>query len=82
MDEVFNGDDDGCCEMFRMDKHVFQKLCGALRQKGMLRDTPGPGVMIEELLGIFMNIVGHNERNRVIQERFEHSSETISRHLQ
>ncbi|KAE9444929.1 hypothetical protein C3L33_23173, partial [Rhododendron williamsianum] len=63
----------------RMDKHVFQKLCGALRQKGMLRDTPG--VMIEELLGIFMNIVGHNERNRVIQERFEHSGETISRHF-
>lgn len=79
MAEVLNGDDDGCREMFRMDKHVFHKLCGTLRQKGMLRDTPG--VMIEEQLGIFLNIVGHNERNRVIQERFEHSGETISRHF-
>ncbi|KAG5516703.1 hypothetical protein RHGRI_037443 [Rhododendron griersonianum] len=79
MVEVLNGDDDGCREMFRMDKHVFHKLCGTLRQKGMLRDTPG--VMIEEQLGIFLNIVGHNERNRVIQERFEHSGETISRHF-
>ncbi|KAL0444260.1 UNVERIFIED_CONTAM: hypothetical protein Slati_2148700 [Sesamum latifolium] len=45
----------------------------------MLRDTAG--VMIEEQLAIFLNIVGHNERNRVIQERFQHSGETISRHF-
>ncbi|KAK6912237.1 Harbinger transposase-derived nuclease domain [Dillenia turbinata] len=32
-------------------------------------------------LAIFLNIVGHNERNRVIQERFQHSGETISRHF-
>ncbi|XP_040365609.1 uncharacterized protein LOC112169087 isoform X5 [Rosa chinensis] len=66
-------------EMFRMDKNVFHKLCDILRQRGMLRDTAG--VMIEEQLGIFLNIIGHNERNRVIQERFHHSGETISRHL-
>jgi hypothetical protein len=79
MTEVLNGDDDGCWEMLRMDKHVFHKLCDILRQRGMLRDTAG--VMIEEQLGIFLNIVGHNERNRVIQERFQHSGETISRHF-
>ncbi|XP_071915638.1 uncharacterized protein [Coffea arabica] len=48
-------------------------------QRGMLRDTAG--VMIEEQFAIFLNIVGHNERNRVIQERFQHSGETISRHF-
>ncbi|KAL3528184.1 hypothetical protein ACH5RR_012840 [Cinchona calisaya] len=79
MTEVLNGDDDLCREMFRMDKHIFNKLCGILRQRGMLRDTAG--VMIEEQLAIFLNIVGHNERNRVIQERFQHSGETISRHF-
>ncbi|XP_057971689.1 uncharacterized protein LOC131160255 isoform X2 [Malania oleifera] len=79
MTEVLNGSDDVCREMFRMDKHVFYKLCDALRQRGMLRDTAG--VMIEEQLAIFLNIVGHNERNRVIQERFQHSGETISRHF-
>lgn len=79
MTEVLNGHDDLCREMFRMDKHVFQKLCDILRQRGMLRDTAG--VMIEEQLGIFLNIIGHNERNRVIQERFQHSGETISRHF-
>ncbi|KAM7513853.1 hypothetical protein LguiA_003436 [Lonicera macranthoides] len=77
--EVLNGDDDFCREMLRMDKHVFHKLCDNLRNRGMLRDTAG--VMIEEQLAIFLNIVGHNERNRVIQERFQHSGETISRHF-
>ncbi|KAJ6296535.1 hypothetical protein OIU78_022285 [Salix suchowensis] len=79
MSEVLDGPDDGCQEMFRMDKHVFHNLCGILRQRGMLRDTAG--VMIEEQLAIFLNIIGHNERNRVIQERFQHSGETISRHF-
>lgn len=79
MNEVLEGPDDLCREMFRMDKHVFHKLCNTLRHRGMLRDTAG--VMIEEQLAIFLNIVGHNERNRVIQERFQHSGETISRHF-
>ncbi|XP_050208076.1 uncharacterized protein LOC126657432 isoform X2 [Mercurialis annua] len=79
MTEVLDGHDDLCREMFRMDKCVFHKLCNTLRQRGMLRDTAG--VMIEEQLAIFLNVIGHNERNRVIQERFQHSGETISRHF-
>lgn len=79
MTEVLNSCDDYGREMLRMDKHVFLKLSDSLRRRGMLRDTAG--VMIEEQLAIFLNIVGHNERNRVIQERFQHSGETISRHF-
>ncbi|XP_019263405.1 PREDICTED: uncharacterized protein LOC109241137 [Nicotiana attenuata] len=79
LSELLSANDDVCREMLRMDKHVFHKLCSILRQRGMLRDTPG--VMIEEQLAIFLNIVGHNERNRVIQERYQHSGETISRHF-
>ncbi|XP_038705743.1 uncharacterized protein LOC120001469 isoform X2 [Tripterygium wilfordii] len=79
MAEVLEGHDSVCREMFRMDKHVFHRLCNTLRQRGMLRDTSG--VMIEEQLAIFLNVIGHNERNRVIQERFQHSGETISRHF-
>ncbi|WCJ30585.1 hypothetical protein M5689_012134 [Euphorbia peplus] len=79
MTEVLDGHDDLCREMFRMDKHVFHKLCGTLRQRGVLRDSSG--IRIEEQLAIFLNVIGHNERNRVIQERFHHSGETISRHF-
>ncbi|KAG6386419.1 hypothetical protein SASPL_155319 [Salvia splendens] len=77
--ELLSGPDDLWREMYRMDKHVFHKLSDTLRQRDMLRDTPG--VVIEEQLAIFLNIVGHNERNRVIQERYQHSGETISRHF-
>ncbi|XP_004240177.1 uncharacterized protein [Solanum lycopersicum] len=77
--ELLSADNDVCREMLRMDKHVFHKLCNILRERAMLRDTAG--VMIEEQLAIFLNIVGHNERNRVIQERYQHSGETISRHF-
>ncbi|GLU12156.1 hypothetical protein SLE2022_288590 [Rubroshorea leprosula] len=79
LNEVLEGSDDVSRELLRMDKHVFHKLCDTLRQRNMLRDTAG--VMIEEQVAIFLNIVGHNERNRVIQERFQHSGETISRHF-
>ncbi|XP_026388390.1 putative nuclease HARBI1 [Papaver somniferum] len=79
MDEILNAEEDRCREMFRMDKHVFRKLCDMLRRRDLLRDTHG--VKIEEQVGIFLNIIGHNERNRVIQERFQHSGETISRYF-
>ncbi|XP_031402089.1 uncharacterized protein LOC116211730 isoform X1 [Punica granatum] len=79
MAEALNNPDDAFREMFRMDKCVFHKLCDIARQRNLLRDTAG--VMIEEQLTIFLNIIGHNERNRVIQERFQHSGETISRHF-
>ncbi|XP_055811524.1 uncharacterized protein LOC129881168 [Solanum dulcamara] len=79
LSELLSADNNVCREMLRMDKHVFHKLCNILRERGMLRDTAG--VMIEEQLAIFLNIVGHNERNRVIQERYQHSGETISRHF-
>ncbi|CAA0823514.1 Unknown protein [Striga hermonthica] len=79
MNEVLHGNDDLCRGMFRMDCHVFLKLSNTLRHRGMLRDTAG--VMIEEQLAIFLNVIGRNERTRVIQERFQHSGETISRHF-
>lgn len=79
LSELLSADNNVCREMLRMDKHVFHKLCNILRERGLLRDTAG--VMIEEQLAIFLNIVGHNERNRVIQERYQHSGETISRHF-
>ncbi|XP_026442293.1 putative nuclease HARBI1 [Papaver somniferum] len=48
-------------------------------EKTLLRHSKG--VRVEEKVAIFMLAVGHNERNRVLQERFQHSGETISRHF-
>ncbi|KAI3454827.1 hypothetical protein Pfo_011490 [Paulownia fortunei] len=38
-------------------------------------------VSVEEQLAIFLMTIGHDERNKMLQERFQHSGETISRHF-
>lgn len=77
--DLLEGPVEDCREQLRMDKHVFHKLSETLRGKGLLRDTPT--VLVEEQVAIFLSIVGHNQRIRVIQERFQHSCETVSRHF-
>lgn len=79
IDEVLNGPNERCLDSVRMDKHVFYKLCDILQAKGLLRHTNR--IKIEEQLGIFMFITGHNLRTRAIQELFRYSGETISRHF-
>ncbi|KAJ9676751.1 hypothetical protein PVL29_021990 [Vitis rotundifolia] len=79
VDEVLNGQNESCLENFRMDKHVFYKLCDILQAKGLLRHTNR--IKIEEQLAIFMFIIGHNLRTRAVQELFRYSGETISRHF-
>ncbi|CAK9185763.1 unnamed protein product [Ilex paraguariensis] len=79
VDEVLNGQNEHCLENFRMDKHVFYKLCDILQARGLLRHTNR--IKIEEQLAIFMFIVGHNLRTRAVQELFRYSGETISRHF-
>ncbi|KAA8524970.1 hypothetical protein F0562_011392 [Nyssa sinensis] len=68
-----------CLENFRMDKHVFYKLCDILQSRCLLRHTNR--IKIEEQLAIFLFIVGHNLRTRAVQELFRYSGETISRHF-
>ncbi|KAF3437145.1 hypothetical protein FNV43_RR19898 [Rhamnella rubrinervis] len=79
VDKVLNGQNELCLENFRMDKHVFYKLCDILQARGLLRHTNR--IKIEEQLAIFMFIIGHNLRTRAVQELFRYSGETISRHF-
>lgn len=79
VDEVLNGGNENCLENFRMDKHIFYKLCDILQAKGLLRHTNR--IKIEEQLALFMFIIGHNLRTRAVQELFRYSGETISRHF-
>lgn len=79
VDDVLKGPNEGCLENFRMDKEAFYKLCNMLHGRGLLRHTNR--IKIEEQLGIFMFIVGHNLRTRAVQELFRYSGETISRHF-
>ncbi|XP_057480341.1 uncharacterized protein LOC130767481 isoform X2 [Actinidia eriantha] len=75
VDEVLNGQNEHCLENFRMDKHVFYKLCDILQARGLLRHTNR--IKIEEQLAIFMFIIGHNLRTRAVQELFRYSGPDI-----
>lgn len=56
----------------------FFQLCDELVQHGL---SPTRTIGIHEMVGMFLNIVGHRVGNRMAQERFQHSAETIHRHF-
>jgi hypothetical protein len=66
-------------EQLRVEKHTFFLLRDALCERNLLQDTELMDV--NEQLVIFLHTIGHNLRNRVLQDKFQHSGETISRHF-
>ncbi|KAJ8764235.1 hypothetical protein K2173_005975 [Erythroxylum novogranatense] len=60
-----------------MEKDVFIKLCKLLNESYGLKK--GTEVTIEEAIAMFLITLGHGLCNRMVQERFQHSGETISR---
>ncbi|KAL0017683.1 hypothetical protein SO802_004752 [Lithocarpus litseifolius] len=75
--EILNGNPRTCYELFRMDRPAFTSLCNYLRTHKFL--TNSRWITVEEPVGMFQLIVGHNVRIRVIADRFQHSTETVDR---
>ncbi|XP_059639565.1 protein ALP1-like [Cornus florida] len=76
--EILNGHREKCYENFRMYPKVFRTLTSTLKGIG-LKDSKF--LAVYEQVAIFLLILSHNQRNRVVAERFQHSTETISRHF-
>ncbi len=77
--EVLNGSGTSCFDLFRMKKDCFLNFCNELRSKNYLSDSRD--VLVEEKVATFLFIIGHNVRHRVASNRFQHSTETISRNF-
>ncbi|KAJ0895219.1 hypothetical protein HanPSC8_Chr09g0397941 [Helianthus annuus] len=77
--EILNGHPRRCYEDFRLHVDVFKSLCLDLRMHYNLKETRN--VSIEESVGIFLLILAHGCGNRLAQEIFNHSGETIQRHF-
>ena len=71
--------DIACMEKLRMYRHTFTMLCSMLRTIGKLKDSKY--VDVEEMVALFLHILAHHVKNRVIKFRFLRSGETISRHF-
>ncbi|WVZ96981.1 hypothetical protein U9M48_042553 [Paspalum notatum var. saurae] len=77
---IYESDDTHCVNLLRMKRAPFFQLCDLFRTRTLLRDSIHS--TIEEQVAMFLHIVGHNQRFRVINLSFRRSVETISRYFQ
>ncbi|WCJ38260.1 hypothetical protein M5689_019332 [Euphorbia peplus] len=77
MQELLNGHEKRCFNMFRMTQSMFRQLCKDLEHKYNL--FPSDRMSVLEKVGIFVWILSKGASNRDAQERFQYSGETVSR---
>ena len=80
VNDVLNDNPRRSYEVLRMPKDVFNNLCHWFTMHQLLKPSC-KGVGVEEQVMMFMAIVGHGFSNRQVQERYQHSGETVSRHF-
>ncbi|KAA0049674.1 retrotransposon protein [Cucumis melo var. makuwa] len=68
-----------CRQSTRMDRRTFAILCHLLRNVAGLSSTEI--VDVEEMVAMFLHVLAHDVKNRVIQREFVLSGETVSRHF-
>ena len=76
LDIIYNLSDKECIAMLRMSRTSFFALCNLFRQRGLVLDSVNASV--EEQVSMFLHVVGHNQRFRVIHHSFKRSIETSS----
>jgi len=64
-------------DVFRMPAETVTLLLNELSQQNLLSDSPH--VSKEEKLAMSMSIMAKRQSNRIVQERFQHSGEIVSR---
>ncbi|XP_008455792.1 protein ALP1-like [Cucumis melo] len=62
-----------------MDRRCFAILCHLLRTTAGLVETEV--IDVEEMVAMFLHILAHDVKNRMIQREFVRSGETVSRHF-
>lgn len=77
LNRLYNGSEVDCIEQLRVSKQAFIKLCSILQEAGGLVRTRH--VSVEEAVAIFLHILAHNLKYRVIKFTYYRSKETISR---
>lgn len=79
MRELMAGDSIVMYDEFRMDKTPFIQLCHYFQRKKWLSNSKF--VDVDEKMAMFLSIVSHNKRNRIVRLKFQHSGETVSKYF-
>ncbi|KAG8372731.1 hypothetical protein BUALT_Bualt12G0097300 [Buddleja alternifolia] len=66
-----------CISQLRLNTKTFSKLCNILYDEGGLVATKN--VTIQEIVALFLHILGHDQKNSTIKTTFVRSGKTISR---
>jgi putative heme degradation protein len=61
-----------------MEPPNFIALCFELRERRLIKSTRN--LDVEESVAIFLVLTGHCQEQRIVADRFKHSTETINRH--
>ncbi|PPD94131.1 hypothetical protein GOBAR_DD08836 [Gossypium barbadense] len=69
--------DETCIEQVRMNRTAFFKLCEMLESIGGLKSSRF--MLVDEQVAMFLHIISHHLKNRVIKHHFRRSGETVSR---
>ena len=76
---IYNYNDIECVNMLRMRRAPFFSLCNLLRDRKLVSDNINS--CVEEQVAMFLHIVGHNQRFRVVKNNWRRSIETVHRHF-
>jgi hypothetical protein len=76
---IYNYNDIECVNMLRMRRVPFFSLCHLLRDRKLLEDNINS--CVEEQVAMFLHIVGHNQRFRVVKQNWRRSIETVHHHF-
>ncbi|XP_057774824.1 uncharacterized protein LOC130993805 [Salvia miltiorrhiza] len=68
-----------CISNLRMDRNTFGRLCRILRERGGL--VNGRHVIVEEQVAMFLSVLAHHKKNRVVKFDFWRSGQTISHYV-
>ncbi|PPD73056.1 hypothetical protein GOBAR_DD30037 [Gossypium barbadense] len=69
--------DETYIEQVRMNRTAFFKLCEMLESLGGLKSSRN--MLVDEQVAMFLHIISHHLKNRVIKHHFRRSGETVSR---
>ena len=76
---IYNSTDGECLSMLRMTRAPFFALCNLFRERSLVCERQG--CTIEEQVAMFLHVVGHNQRFRVVHQSFRRSIEIVHRHF-
>ena len=79
MDSILYGSRQDCIDQIRMSPVAFFELCKILAENNLIRETINTS--IKEQVLIFLHIIGHNVRFRVVGGRFYRSIRSIHRYF-